>query len=466
MSAYLRLKQKDRAKKVYEKMLEYDVHPTSITFSLILKSYGNPRSEGDIERAENFLSEVLAQEDQSWMNALGGRAAALQSVYGPVMTAWLKKVKPVEVERLYNKMIEAGGRPTLGTLTLLWMSTDGRRCLTRSAKSGLRYTNLHRNNLLRRMLCSVTILHLNDVHEVVSFVFPYPFTQTPCLLMAITTLSPLHGRKVQKDGYVLDAHNWNHLCVALLRAGQVERAFALIEQIIIPTQNRSRYAEPREPPPITTPFFSDVDPRLILPSEGALHNARRRSGRVEYHSTKSKRRWEKQKPEDFAHPLHILYQLSPAWNIWRPHNTVLQLLGLVLRHLRRGGIIKPIHKPGQKGLRLSILEENDTDVMTMREQEAAEMYDRIVENYPLTYKAVTNFFSGRNILYTRYQAARKTAGDKGEQNVEDKEKVEGKGEEGTMVDSDVDASVRRTKRLRPPRRSHYGLKEKKYSRST
>lgn len=459
MAAYLRQHNRDRARKVYERMVKYDVHPTSITFSLILKSYGNPRAQGDIDRAENFLSEVLAQESQSWKNILGGRAMALQNVYGPMMTAWMKKVKVTEVERLYKDMLRAGSRPTLGTLTLL---LDVYRRKGMADKVREIWPQIY--ELAQKRGNETDALFGGD---------PPPEKRTRgsilCVPLSIyTDAMSADGdhhalaaawTQIQKDGYVPDAHNWNHLCIALLRAGQVERAFALIEQIIIPIQKRSRYTEVREPPPITTPFFSDVDPRLIVPTEGALHNARRRSGRLAYHTTKSKDRLWRQQREDFAHPLHILYQLSPAWNIWRPHNIVLQYLNLVLRHLRRGGLIEPVHQPGHRGLRLSTSEDTDSDVLEMRKQEAEEMHARIKENYPLTYKAAEDFYMVQSTLQTRRQAARQ-ARDEEKHSTEDGVETE---EGGDVLESDAEDTIR----LREQRRSRYGLQEqKKYSRST
>ena len=472
MGAYLRADRKDLARGAYEKMMAYNINPTSITFSKILKSYGNPRVLENIDRAENFLSEVMAQENKSWMKGFGGRAQALQNVYGPVMTAWLKKVKATDMERLHNEMLEHGGRPTLGTLTLL-MDVYRRKLMPEKVRGlwpqiyelarkygdeteGLFGKNAAPHKRNRGSLLCVPLSIYTDAMSADG--------DHHALAAAWT--------QVQKDGFVPDAHNWNHLCIALLRAGQVERAFALIEQIIIPIQQRSQYTEPREAPPIITPFFSDVDPRLVVPSEGALHNARRRSGRVGYHSTKLKPQWTRGKPDDFVHPLHILYQLSPAWNVWRPHNIVLRYLAFVLRHLRRGGLIEPVHQPGHIGVRLSNMAETDEDIIAMRQQEASEMYDRIKQNYPLTYKTIVNMISGRNALYTKRVALREQREAEAQEGQE--EGVEEKAEEGgreygdeldmrDMRDSDFFDGSHQAEEVQ----SRSDVKQrKKYSRST
>lgn len=41
-------------------------------------------------------------------------------------------------------------------------------------------------------------------------------------------------------------------------------------------------------------------------------------------------------PDDYAHDLHVLLQISPAWNVWRPHEATLSVLSRVLSRLQSG----------------------------------------------------------------------------------------------------------------------------------
>jgi len=87
---------------------------------------------------------------------------------------------------------------------------------------------------------------------------------------------------------------------------------------------------------------------------------------------------------DFAHPLHILHQISPSWNVWRPHRAVLDLLSRVLRHLKSGMIVQPV---GGDGSTPQAPEPKSNDVST-RETLAREMLERIYLNYPDTLQTI------------------------------------------------------------------------------
>jgi hypothetical protein len=47
---------------------------------------------------------------------------------------------------------------------------------------------------------------------------------------------------------------------------------------------------------------------------------------------------------DFLHPFQILQKISPSWNIWRPHVSVLRTFLVVYMLLERGYIIRPVRR--------------------------------------------------------------------------------------------------------------------------
>ncbi|EGO27642.1 hypothetical protein SERLADRAFT_382914, partial [Serpula lacrymans var. lacrymans S7.9] len=70
--------------------------------------------------AEAFLRSIMEEEssERGWRTS-GTRQSTLEHVYRPLMLAYTRQQQPEEVERLFEGMIQAGGEPSLGTLTML-----------------------------------------------------------------------------------------------------------------------------------------------------------------------------------------------------------------------------------------------------------------------------------------------------------------------------------------------------------
>ena len=185
-------------------------------------------------------------------------------------------------------------------------------------------------------------------------------------------------RTVRDHGFALDSHNWNHLIVVLLRAGEIERAFLILERVIIPSsqQHQTRSAS-RELAPPTPLSYDDVpqpqDPstlateeasrsrRLCLSTEAresvVAQLANAQAGLLhatsEFSTPNSSARDQGRTIADFAHPLYILQQILPSWDTWKPHAAVVTLLTEVLDRLETGHMIPPIpprHLEGAEGL--------------------------------------------------------------------------------------------------------------------
>jgi pentatricopeptide repeat protein len=184
-------------------------------------------------------------------------------------------------------------------------------------------------------------------------------------------------KTVRAHGFALDSHNWNHLIVVLVRAGEIERAFEILERIIIPclqrppgtipatttntttTSSTTNVTAIREAAPRTPLSYDDGPPQ----DPGALAMGATRSRRtylsdvarasevqlakehvgtglatLDLSSTDSSAG---ERP-DFAHPLRILQQILPSWNTWQPHAAVVILLMDILGQLEAGHMIEPI----------------------------------------------------------------------------------------------------------------------------
>ncbi|KAG6817877.1 hypothetical protein H0H87_001709 [Tephrocybe sp. NHM501043] len=394
MAGFLQHGDKVKAKAVYDEMLELGIQPSSITFGVILGAYGNEKSKASLEIAETFIKSLLAvpEEERLWKKPKYDSESALHHLYAPVITGYARMKSPEDVERVYQDMQDAGGPPSLGTLTALmdvyrrtfnvdavkeiwpqiyelgikttskdWMAPeDGPSEITRGIRG---------NVLCVPLSIYIDALSAAGEHDEIAAVW----------------------KDLRARGFSFDSNNWNHLAVALVRAGQVERAFEVIERVIIPYQTlsiNSNKARDRNP---TSPLLSDVLPEQnedeeeeedevpgIKPWRGgdrvlkAKLAHRKTRFREDFHPDYE------DEQVDFAYHLHILHQISPAWATWRAHNATLSMLLIAYNHLNGGHLMKATGTP--EG------ERDPSEGATARE-----MLNRIYTKYPKTVQQVLDY---------------------------------------------------------------------------
>jgi hypothetical protein len=193
-------------------------------------------------------------------------------------------------------------------------------------------------------------------------------------------------RRLQMAGFTFDSHNWNHLAVALVRAGQLERAFEVIERVILPYQRQSeRMLATRDTNPTTPLTFDSIetsDELPLPPPQYPMHNNERRARMVASTSDQTligpaKVIDEVDVVSDFAAPLFILHKFSPSWNIWCPHTVTLGVLLMVHTRLRSGTILSPVMPTENR--------EADEQADGIHNVELAnELLERINTEYPRT----------------------------------------------------------------------------------
>jgi pentatricopeptide repeat-containing protein PET309 len=392
MSGFLRHGDKRRAKAVYDEMQQRGIHPTAVTFNAILTAYANEKSEESIAVAEEFLNSLMDANpnEHDWAKPVDGRGSALEHVYRPLMAVYARQSKPEEVERLFQDMLDKGGKPSLGVLTSL---LDAYR---RAADIGA----------VLQVWPQIYELALR--HSRVDSLFDNQSDSTDaalrrqgnllCIPLSIyvdaLSAAGKHAeiaevwKTLQDDGFAFDSHNWNHLAVALVRAGEPERAFEILERVILPYQRQSeQILRSRNQKPDTPLTFDDNPTHEDDPAdESPMHGPKKRAEAVKISSRKLREEFYDDDLQDFAHPLHILYQISPAWNVWRPHMATLSLLVTVLSHLELGMIVQPL-KPEDELLPLDV----DRDKRRKMRKLASGILGRLHNNYPNAVRAVQDF---------------------------------------------------------------------------
>ena len=395
MAGYLRLGHKAKAKEVYDDMLARGIQPTSVTFGAILRGYSNEGTEENLQLAQDFLRSLMDSDpnDRAWLVSSNTRLSGLEHIYGPLMSSHARRSSPEQVEALFQDMIDQGGEPTLSMLTLLLNSyrkardADSARKVWRQIVGlGMRYSKVEglfsgadaeppREDLQRQ--ASILCVPLS-------------------IYMDVLSASGFHlevadvWQKLKTMHFTFDSHNWNHLVAVLVRAGEPLRAFGIVERIILPYRHQLQHAAAdRERAPETPLLFDDEmfakadDLDEIVPARAdRTFAAERRAAAVRLATPHAQLL--RGRGRDFAHPLHILYQISPSWQAWRPHRVTMLLLSMVLDHLESGRLIQPILPDDAPA---SWDEEWDED----QSAKADALIEMIQEACPETLQAVRDF---------------------------------------------------------------------------
>ncbi|KAI0320658.1 hypothetical protein OF83DRAFT_1238574 [Amylostereum chailletii] len=355
MAGYLRQGNKDKAKAVYDDMLARNIQPKSATFSAILDSYSNEGTQESLQVAQDFLNSIMStpEEERAWLDSGETRLVGYQRIYAPLMSSFARRAQPAEVERLFQEFLDAGGEATLGSLTLLLNAYRNAgdidsllQVWDEIVAMGLRYSDVAplfqgsnprpRLDLQRQVniLCVPLSIYMDALSSVGRHADVADTWQS-----------------LKSHGFAFDSHNWNHLTVVLIRAGEPLRAFQILERVILPYQQQSEHAVTDRPLAPSSPLVFDDEPPLAErdPDEVSVGRPARATAKRRASFTILARRnapadlgMDPDRPNDFAHPLHILHQISPAWNMWRPHSATVSLLMSVLEHLESGRMIQPV----------------------------------------------------------------------------------------------------------------------------
>ena len=398
MAGFLRIGDKVKAKAVYDEMRDQGVQPSSITFRKILNAYGNERTQESMQIAEQFIRSLMSapSEDRAWATPPHGRTSALGHIYGPLLNAYTKQQRPEQAERLFREMMEEGEKPTLGILSMLLdayrrtFNIDAVQQLwpqifqlgLQSSYEGLMFQDSVKDPTRRRLQGNILCIPLSIYIDALS---------AAGLHLEIAAI----WKKFQELGFTFDSHNWNHLTVALVRAGEPERAFEVIERVILRYQRESeRMRKDRDRAPLT-PLSTDTlpsddacsnDGRPPQPLEVPIHGSGR-SIAVNKASTRLAQielaLEDEEHADDFAHPLHILHQISPSWATWKPHHATLSVLLMVLSRLESGAIIEPVTPD-------NVLDDA-SPVDIEKALKAREILNKIYKNYPDTVQTVMAF---------------------------------------------------------------------------
>ncbi|KAJ7284073.1 hypothetical protein C8J57DRAFT_1294328 [Mycena rebaudengoi] len=341
MTGYLRMGNKVQAKATYDEMKRRNLEPNAVTYGAILTAYGREGTEESFKIAEEFIQDLTSRpkEEQTWDTPPHGHLSARDYIYLPLLRGYSMRRKTEDVERLFQEMLNQNGEPTLGMLTTLLEAyarvrdIDGVRQLwPQLLDLGVQYSK-------------VPVFEEESQDQALSrmhtFVLCHPLSLYIKVLSGAGLFHDIAAvwKEFQMLGFSFSSDNWNQLSLALLRAGEVERAFAVLEKVLIPYHERSnRLRLERDPNPDSPLSIVDLPDTDQRPMERPLMG-KARSNATKWGKHRRRAAKDFDDPEyadDLGHHLHILHRISPWANTWLPHPAVLHGLLNVLLRLRAG----------------------------------------------------------------------------------------------------------------------------------
>ncbi|KAK2466038.1 hypothetical protein APHAL10511_001680 [Amanita phalloides] len=405
MGGFVRARNLPKAKTVLDEMIKRGIEPSSVSIGTLLQTYRMDTAGRNLEGlvlAEEFIKS-LSPEDAKWNKACGDRKSALEHVYGPLLYAFSRADRPEDVERLYQDILDMGGRPTLGILSLLLDSYRraqnpdmAQQVWSEIFQLGLEYSE---SSMLIDGVLTSDVPHLRIKDSIL------------CIPLSIyidaMSAAGRHAevaevwQEYKSRGFGFDSHNWNHLVIALVRSGNIEHSLEVVEKVIIPFWKQWQTPEDMLVKEIERMDNLDdlsSDERSDTSGDTAnIVSEAERHRRARLKVAGSARKLARLNPEiatalfggdDVVRPLRLLHHIAPNWNVWRPHGAVLRLLTMVMNRLDSGRLIDPITPDDSEDEWEDII---DPSIAFEKQRQARELLERIYQNYPQTVQMMTAY---------------------------------------------------------------------------
>jgi len=422
---YLRQKKWPKAREVYYLIERRGLKLLPLTYAVIIKSYTIPGARGNSDEglkvAENFLNSLKSgwgdiQPSEREPPIKKERPSHDVAAYSPLMVDYVRQRKPEEVERLFEQMVQIGGDMSITTLTMLMdvyrrvSDVDGVRETWRTVLQ-VAMDILEEDDLSRQISSlgedgdgesgsSMEDRYL-DLQRMDKYKYPrssrallcYPFS----IFMDAVSAAGSHDevavewKRLKDAGFSFDAHNWNHLVTVLVRAGEVEKAFEVVEGVIIPYALSSKQLSSGTRLPWETSKAEEDDEdgegtEQPLVDEPVKWGRRRvpmtlestPARRAELEMLAGQEQETGLSEPDFVHELKLMQGVSRNWYQWKPHKSVLKTLAKVLLHLESGWLVLPLWPLG--------MERDDAKGNLRNSDQAHTFLERLRTQYPRTCK--------------------------------------------------------------------------------
>lgn len=219
------------AKRLYEEMKREGVMDTSVTYAAIIDAALKGNWPMSAARAKALAYRLLAESEALLRERHKRRGQPVENVVMPLLQSAIRDGEIEEVERLFALSLEKGNQPT----TLLYTTLmDAYR------RAGEHDRVQQVWNAIWKLVQEPEITSFTNSDSSVSR------DRRLCIPLSIyiDAMSAAHRHQdilrvwaeMRQNGFGFDAQNWNHLAVALIRSGDVLRAFDIVENVLLKAQ--------------------------------------------------------------------------------------------------------------------------------------------------------------------------------------------------------------------------------------
>ncbi|GHJ85535.1 hypothetical protein NliqN6_1937 [Naganishia liquefaciens] len=220
------------AKRLYEEMRQEGVLDTSVTYAAIIDAALKGSWPMSTARAKALAHQLLAESEALQRERHKGRGQPIENVVQPLMRSAIRDGEIEEVERLFALSLEKGNQPT----TLLYSTLMDA------------YRRASEPDRVQQVWDAMWELEQESETAPLSGSNRRLCIPLSIYIDAMSTANRHQNilqvwAKMHQNGFGFDAQNWNHLVVALIRNGDVVRAFDIAENVLLKAQEETSSRE-------------------------------------------------------------------------------------------------------------------------------------------------------------------------------------------------------------------------------
>lgn len=235
IAGYTRAGDGDSAKAVYEEMQRRGIAPTSVTYAMLIASLTRQNTANTMQQARDFATALL---ERIGVDNLGettrSRGRPLENVLGPLLIGAGRDYDTASAKSYFDR-IASVHRPSIPVYTML---LDAYRKAGEINSMLQTWIDLFQAALepsaQRKVFKQRGWTHRPELAKKNALAIPLSIMIDGLSAAGRHVDVPRVWQQVKSAGFGFDAHNYNHLAVALARSGDVEGAFRIVDRVLIP----------------------------------------------------------------------------------------------------------------------------------------------------------------------------------------------------------------------------------------
>ncbi|KAJ9125481.1 hypothetical protein QFC22_000442 [Naganishia vaughanmartiniae] len=338
------------AKEIHDEMEKEGVMNTSVTYAAIIDAALKGQWPMSVARAKELAHRLLEEATTIQREPWKGRGHPVENIIGPLIRSAVKVGDTAEVERYFKLAMKRGIQPSIPLYTMLMDAYRhaGEYDRVQQVWEGIYALATEQMNKSSADDPSPTA-NRQDRRLCISLsVYIEAMSSAGRHQDVLRVWSELH-----ENGFGFDAHNWNHLAIALTRSGDILRAFRIVENVLIKREEEvqaRRYFGMRsesDPEPTVQIDLAGEDDTSALQEHLILDPAQRPPNRRHdfrndvdsYRVVRQERSFDLDPPLDTppsSFDPNIFTRWRPSDIMWRPTYLTIAILERAYMHLQNG----------------------------------------------------------------------------------------------------------------------------------